>query len=168
MFWIIALIFGTICAVVANGKGRSAVGWFFIGFLFGLIALIIVCIISDIKEQESKEKAQKQENRRLREQLRQERVKGESFRSHAMARLDRHDEELQISTKDVQGIEDQQVSQLEQSGASTEYQEEKSVDAEPQQGYFFASCSQGHQFEVRELYAGSMRTCPSCYEQVKV
>ena len=28
---IIALIFGIVCAVIAHAKGRSAVGWFFIG-----------------------------------------------------------------------------------------------------------------------------------------
>ena len=41
----IGIIFGTICAVIASGKNRSAIGWFFIGFLLPLIGLIMVLVL---------------------------------------------------------------------------------------------------------------------------
>ena len=39
------IIFGTLCAIVAKSKRRSAVGWFVLGALFGLIPLIIVACL---------------------------------------------------------------------------------------------------------------------------
>ena len=39
------VIAGTLCAVVAKHKGRSAVGWFVLGAFFGLIPLIIVACL---------------------------------------------------------------------------------------------------------------------------
>jgi hypothetical protein len=39
------LIFGSITAVVAAGKGRSAIGWFVIGAMFPLPGLIIACTL---------------------------------------------------------------------------------------------------------------------------
>lgn len=39
------VIAGTLCAVVAKHKGRSVVGWFVLGAVFGLIPLIIVACL---------------------------------------------------------------------------------------------------------------------------
>jgi hypothetical protein len=41
----IMLIFGSITAAVAAGKGRSAIGWFLIGAMFPLPGLIIACTL---------------------------------------------------------------------------------------------------------------------------
>lgn len=38
----ISVIFGAICAGIASSKERNAVGWFFVGFFFWLIGLIII------------------------------------------------------------------------------------------------------------------------------
>ena len=52
---ILQIVFGGICAVVANGRGRSGVAWFLIGFLLGCIGLIILLVIPDLRlEQERK------------------------------------------------------------------------------------------------------------------
>ena len=50
-FFILPIIFGLaiyvglafLCAHIAKGKGNSAGGWFVLGLLFGVIALIIIC-----------------------------------------------------------------------------------------------------------------------------
>ncbi|MFW5857558.1 MAG: DUF4339 domain-containing protein [Planctomycetota bacterium] len=96
---IFPVIFGSVSSLVARSKGRNAIGWFFGGFFLGLLGLIIICVLSNLKEEAAKEKRVRRENRRLREQLRQEQIKGESFRRHAAARLDAHDQQLNLDTR---------------------------------------------------------------------
>lgn len=38
------------CAIVASNKGRSGFGWFILGLLFSLIALLIVLVLPSITE----------------------------------------------------------------------------------------------------------------------
>lgn len=97
---IIMLIFGAICAAVASGKGRNVVGWFFLGFFFPIIALIVICCVSDLNEEKHYRAGQDRENRMLREKLLQEQMKLESLRQHAAHRLDEHDRLLQANTRD--------------------------------------------------------------------
>lgn len=40
------LVMGVICAVVALAKGRSAIGWFLLGCLFGPLALLFAAAMS--------------------------------------------------------------------------------------------------------------------------
>jgi hypothetical protein len=96
---IIIIIMGAITAAIASSKGRNAVGWFFVGFLLGLIGVIIICCMSNLKEQREHRKWTERERRRLREQLAQERIKNEAFRQHTTARLDSHDTELGVDTR---------------------------------------------------------------------
>jgi hypothetical protein len=98
---ILRIIFGAIAAAIAESKGRSAVGWFFGGFVFMLLGVIIVAVLPNLKEQKFKEEAIERENRRLREQLMQEQIKNEAFRQHTAARLDTHDGHLGIDTRSV-------------------------------------------------------------------
>jgi len=98
---IIGLICGIICAAIASSKGRNPVGWFFVGFLTGIIGLIIILCMSDLKAQRAKEQANARERRLLREQLRQERIKNETFRQHTSARLDSHDRTLGLDTRSL-------------------------------------------------------------------
>lgn len=37
------------CAIIAENKGRSTVGWFFLGFFFGVIALIVIATAPNSK-----------------------------------------------------------------------------------------------------------------------
>ena len=106
MGWIILLIFGIICAAIANSKGRSVVAWFFIGFFFGIFGLIILLVVGNLKDARQKEMEMQTEQRRLREQLRQERIKNDQFRKHAQVRLDTHDNALGMKTRDIQPLLD--------------------------------------------------------------
>lgn len=98
---IVGLVFGGIVAAIAHSKGRNAVGWFFLGFFFGCISLIIILCLSNVKEEQAKWNNNEIEQRRLREQLRQEQLKNEALRQHTVARLDIHDQKLGIDTRDV-------------------------------------------------------------------
>ena len=95
----IMAIFGGITAAIASSKGRNVAGWFFIGFFFGCIGLIIILCLSNLREEQARWDAQAVEQRRLREQLRQEQLKNETFRQHTAARLDVHDRTLGIDTR---------------------------------------------------------------------
>src|SRR5436190_8248821 len=48
-FWTIillqAFVFGSFCAFLAKDKNRDSAGWFFLGLLFGLIALITLIAV---------------------------------------------------------------------------------------------------------------------------
>ena len=102
MTWIILLVFAIICACIANSKGRNPVGWFIIGFLLGLIGLIICLCMSNLTEERQYRDQQSDENRRLREKLRQEQLKLESLRRHTADRLDQHDRALQMDTRSTE------------------------------------------------------------------
>jgi len=93
------VVFGGITAAIASSKGRNAVGWFFLGFFFSCIALIIILCLSNLKEEQARWNQNEIEQRRLREQLRQEQLKNEALRQHAVARLDMHDKELGIDSR---------------------------------------------------------------------
>jgi hypothetical protein len=96
---VLGLICAVICAVVASSKGRSAVGWFFIGLFLGLIGLVLIIVVSNrLQEQETLRQSQ-EEQRRLREQLLQEKLKSEAFRQHASLRFDAHDKALGMDTR---------------------------------------------------------------------
>jgi hypothetical protein len=99
-------VFGAICAVMAKNKGRNAVGWFFIGFFLGCLGLILIAVVSNLKEERARYERMRRKQRRLREQLKQERMKNEAFQGHVSKRLDRHDDELDIDTRQVASAED--------------------------------------------------------------
>ena len=44
---IVTAISMILCPIIAHGKGRSAIGWFFGGLFLGAIGLIIVACLSD-------------------------------------------------------------------------------------------------------------------------
>ena len=98
---IVGTIAGIICAIVANEKGRNPIGWFFLGFFFGLFAVIASLIVTNLKEIRDREEFMEIEQRRLREQLHQERIKSEKLRQYTQTRLDIHDRELQIDTRNI-------------------------------------------------------------------
>lgn len=98
---IIRTTFGLISMTVAGSKGRSKFGWFVGGFLLGLIGLIIVLCLGDVEKKKEFRDGVRNENKRLREKLRKEKMKNEKFREHTRKRLDKHDEELQLDTRDV-------------------------------------------------------------------
>lgn len=96
---VLGLIFGVITAMIGSSKGRSGSGWFFVGFLLGLIGLIIALCMSDLNEEQRKHAHMLNEQRRLREQLRQERMRNQAFQNYTNARLDTHDRTLKLDTR---------------------------------------------------------------------
>ncbi|MEZ6038706.1 MAG: DUF4339 domain-containing protein [Planctomycetota bacterium] len=92
------LIWGVICAAIASNRGRSAAGWFFIGLFLQCIGLILVLVLPDLKVQEEREKRVRLENRRLREQLNNERQVADQRHQHVERRLGVHDEALGVDT----------------------------------------------------------------------
>ncbi len=42
---LIPLVFGFITATIADNKGLNSVGWFFVGFFFSLLGILIVMIV---------------------------------------------------------------------------------------------------------------------------
>jgi uncharacterized membrane protein YeaQ/YmgE (transglycosylase-associated protein family) len=102
---IVGLVCGLIAALIANSKGRNVVGWFFGGFFLGLIGIIIVAVLSNLKAEKAQQDHEARERRRLREQLRQERIKNEAFRQHTVSRLDVHDQQLQIDTRQTEPLQ---------------------------------------------------------------
>ena len=101
---IVYVVCGTIAAVIASNKGRSAAGWFFGGFFLTWVGIVIVACLSNLKEQGAYRARIESERRRLREQLRQERLKGEAYRQYSMGRLDAHDDALGIDTRSPQQV----------------------------------------------------------------
>lgn len=95
---VVMLVFGGICAAIAAGRGRSAVGWFFIGMFAPCLGLILVLVLPDMKVQEDRERRRAQENRKLREQLSKERQVSDQRHQHVEARLGAHDEVLGLDT----------------------------------------------------------------------
>lgn len=92
------MVFGAIVAAIASSKGRTPVGWFFFGFFFGCLAIILVLVLPNLKEQQAKEQRLEEENRRIREQVRQEQMRLEAFRQQTNNRFGQIDQTLKIDT----------------------------------------------------------------------
>jgi len=104
VYLIVGLICGGACALIAHGKGRSPIAWFFIGLILGVIGVVMSLVSSNRKQIDYTRIQQDQENRRLREQLRQERIKHETLRDYTMRRLDAHDQVLGVDTRSLQAL----------------------------------------------------------------
>ncbi len=95
---VLRVVFGGLCAVVASGRGRSGVAWFFLGFFLGCVGLIVLLVIPDLRlEQERRSKILNQ-NRRLREQVRKDRMVADARSGEQDRRLQAHDRALGIDT----------------------------------------------------------------------
>ncbi|QDU83581.1 hypothetical protein Pla163_06800 [Planctomycetes bacterium Pla163] len=94
-----SLLFAILCAVFASSKGRSALGWFFVGLFLSFVGLIILAVLPDLKEDEKRQQALKNRQSHLKEQVRQERQRREAFEGHTLARLDAHDRHAGIDTR---------------------------------------------------------------------
>jgi predicted Zn finger-like uncharacterized protein len=163
MFWMIAIILGIICAVLASYKGRSVVGWFFIGFLFGIFGLIVLLVISNLKEAKTKEEHVEMEQRRLREQLRQERLKTEQFRKYTQVRLDTHDRELDIDTRHIGPLLQQANIQPAIDNGQEFSEEAVRIEPEIQNRRIKIQCPHCQaRFKVPHEHKGKKTKCPKC------
>ena len=90
--------FGGICAVIANGRGRSGVAWFLLGFFLDCVGLIILLVIPDLRIEQERHNRVARENRRLREQLRKDRMVADARHEDAQRRFVAHDRALGVDT----------------------------------------------------------------------
>ncbi len=95
---IVMIVFGIVCATVASGRGRSPVGWFFIGFLFSCLGLIVLLVIPDLKVEAARHERLRGENRKLRERLRKDRQIADARHEESQRRLHVHDKALGMDT----------------------------------------------------------------------
>lgn len=91
-------VFGAIAALIASNKGRSGVAWFIIGFLLGLLGLIIALVVGDLKKASARRNRLQRENRRLREQIRSNRSRDDRRNQQLDRRVDAHDRVRGIDT----------------------------------------------------------------------
>ncbi len=96
--FVVMLVFGGICAAIASSKGRSPVGWFFVGMFGGCIGLILILVLSDLKKAEARHQRLQTENRRLREKLDKDRMVADRRFVETNRRLEVHDVALDIDT----------------------------------------------------------------------
>jgi len=91
-------VFGIICAIMAPGRGRSAVGWFFIGVATQCLGIILLLLLPNLKLEEEKQRRRDEETRRLREQLKKERQVADERHDTHSTRLTVHDRALGVDT----------------------------------------------------------------------
>mgnify|MGYP005672201433 CR=1 FL=1 len=103
--FIISVGFGIACAGIAEGRGRSSVGWFFLGFFFSWMALVALAILPDETKVKARERNLREENRRLRERVAKDRMVADDRHRGLAARLDVHDRALGVDTSDRVEIE---------------------------------------------------------------
>ena len=90
---------GVACALIANSRGRSAVGWFFIGALVPcFVGLILVLVLPDLKVDQERTRRLADENRRLRERLRKDRIVADQRHAEITRRVSAHDVALGVDT----------------------------------------------------------------------
>lgn len=94
----VGLVFGIVCAVLAPKRGRSGVGWFFIGFFFTCVGIIVLMLIPDLKLEAERNRRRSEEARRLREQLKKERQVADERHEGMQGRLTAHDRALGMDT----------------------------------------------------------------------
>jgi hypothetical protein len=92
---------GVACALIANSRGRSAVGWFFVGLVAPCIGLILVLVLPDLKVEQERQRRLADENRRLRERLRKDRIVADQRHAEITRRVGAHDVALGVDTATV-------------------------------------------------------------------
>lgn len=115
--FLVHLVLAGITAAIANERGRSPVAWFVIGLFLQCVALIIVLVLPDLREQQLHRQSLEDANRRLRERVRKDRQVFETRHAQLSRRIDVHDETLGQDTRrqigseqvpalpDVEGVE---------------------------------------------------------------
>ena len=100
---------GCLVAYIAHTKGRSPVGWFFIGFFTSCIGLVLVLVLPD----EDHQRNLQSENRRLREKLRMDRTVADRRHRETEGRLRVHDVALGVDTSErTERLEEQPLAEV--------------------------------------------------------
>ena len=97
---LVLLVFAFITGLIAHSRGRSAIGWAILGFLFQCFAIILLLVLPDLNLEEERREELKRENRRLSEQLKKERQVADARHAQTVSRLGAHDAVLGVDTSD--------------------------------------------------------------------
>lgn len=97
------VVMAILAAIIAAGKGRNAVGWFFIGLISSCLGVLVVLILPDVRETEMDQRHRDDEVRRLKERLNQEQSRRSNLQSRVLGRLDAHDVALGLDTREIDG-----------------------------------------------------------------
>lgn len=95
---VVLAVFGAIVAAIAHSRGRSPIGWFFIGAAAPCLGLILVLVLQDLNVEEERRQRLKRDNQRLREQIRKERQVADQRHAETLGRLGAHDAVLGLDT----------------------------------------------------------------------
>jgi len=96
-------VFGAVVAVIAQSRGRTPVGWFFIGLAAPCIGFILVLVLPDLKREQAQKARLSKENRRLRERVLKDRQASDQRHADTVRRLGAHDAVLGVDTNDAEG-----------------------------------------------------------------
>ena len=94
----LGFLFGVVCALIAHSRGRSPLGWFFIGLFLSCIGLILVLVLPDLTVEQGQQHRLEVENRRLRELVRKDRQVADARHVEVSRRLETHDRALGLDT----------------------------------------------------------------------
>lgn len=98
---LLILFGGVIIAIIAHHRGRNVYGWFFLGVFFFCLAFILILVLPDLREQNQREQRLLDENRRLKEQVRKDRMIADQRDLQVRRRLDAHDNALSMDTSNA-------------------------------------------------------------------
>ena len=101
-FAVMALIYGTfgiVCAVLAPGRGRSPLAWFFIGSVATCVGILLILLLPNLKVEQEKARRREEETRRMREQLKKDRRVADERHDEHRQRIGAHDRALGIDTE---------------------------------------------------------------------
>lgn len=99
--FMLAVLFGRplIPAYMAKNRGREPVVWYIFGFFSWLLAVILVLVLPNVKDQRERDQQVDRRAQRLQEELDSERRRSERYRLEAEQRLDAHDKILGVHTR---------------------------------------------------------------------
>lgn len=95
---LIMAAFGGVVSMIANDRGRSPLGWFFIGALTPCIGLILVLVLPNAKLEEEQRRRVRRDHQRLREEVRKDRQVSDQRNAETARRIGAHDAVLGLDT----------------------------------------------------------------------
>lgn len=96
--FVVLIAFGFACALLAQGRGRHPVAWFFLGWLFNVFALVLLLVLPDRGVEEGRRVRMETDLRRQRERQAKDRQVADRRHDEMKRRLEAHDRALGLDT----------------------------------------------------------------------